>query len=62
MSPSAKLVGIIGEYEENIRKLKKLMKHKLFVTKISAPAAWNGYPKQMNDWLLQTYQKDKNEE
>ena len=35
---------------------------KLFVTKISAPAAWNGYPKQMNDWLLQTYQKDKNEE
>lgn len=35
---------------------------KLFVTKISAPAAWNGYPKQMNDWLLQTYQKDKNDE
>ena len=35
---------------------------KLLVTKISAPAAWSGYPKQMNDWLLQTYQKDKNEE
>lgn len=32
MSPSAKLVGIIGECEENIRKLNKLMKHKLYNT------------------------------
>lgn len=32
---------------------------KIFVTKISAPAAWTGYSNQFNEWLQKTYQEDK---
>ena len=58
-------VVVSNETVVDVREYLKLFikkEDKLFVTRISAPAAWNGYPKQMNDWLLQTYQKDKNKE
>lgn len=58
-------VVVSNETVVDVREYLKLFikkEDKLFVTRISAPAAWNGYPKQMNDWLLQTYQKDKDKE
>ena len=35
---------------------------KLFVTRVTSPAAWTGLPKEVSDWIINTYNREKNKD